>query len=154
MLPIRTEVSQEGGKQECASEESATIADFQPRGLAVRRLVFAARAEHVEDHQLGVREKPTLGFAARSFRRANQRTKMLGLRQRAQMLQANSGKTRDFLFREELLARRNARQVFRSSSELRSRAVRNIRTDSIRANFVPNIGANPRWRISCLPAKN
>ena len=66
--------------------------------------MLAARAEHVEDHQLGVREKPSFGFAARSFGRANQRTKMLGLRQRAQMLQANSGKARDFLFREELLA--------------------------------------------------
>lgn len=116
--------------------------------------MLAARAEHVEDHQLGVREKPSLGFAAGSFGRANQRTKMLGLRQRAQVLQANSGQARDFLFREELLARRNTRQFFRPFSELRSWAVRNIHLDFTQANFLPKIGRNLSNGVSCLPAKD
>lgn len=111
----------EGGKAETRGPRRPVT----PSGL-----VLAARAEHVEDHQLGVGEKPTFGFAARSFRRTNQRTKMLGLRQRAQMLPANSRQARDFLFGEEFLARRNARQVFRPFSELRSQAVRNIHTNS------------------------
>lgn len=53
-------------------------------------LVFAARAEHVENHQLRIREKPLFGFRTSGSSSANQGSKVLGLRQGSQMLQANS----------------------------------------------------------------
>jgi hypothetical protein len=34
------------------------------RTLEARKLVLAARMENREDHQIGIREKPLLGFGA------------------------------------------------------------------------------------------
>jgi hypothetical protein len=52
-------------------------------------LVVAARAKHVQDHQLRVREKPLFGFGAGHTRGTDQRAKMLQLSQFSEVFQAN-----------------------------------------------------------------
>lgn len=72
-------------------------------GLTRAGLVVAARAKHVEDHQLRIREKPLLCFGARGSRRANQRAEMLQLCQVSEVLKADSCDSRNLVFGENLL---------------------------------------------------
>jgi hypothetical protein len=67
-------------------------------------LVFAARLQHVNDHQFGLREEPLLGFRAGCFRRAHDPAEMLILGYAAEMVEADARQVADFIFGEYFLA--------------------------------------------------
>src|ERR1700684_382754 len=69
-----------------------------------RWLVVAARLQHREDHQIGMREKPLFGFGAGGFRGPRDRAQVLVLRELAQMVGADAREGDHFVFGEDFLA--------------------------------------------------
>src|SRR5580704_13675004 len=67
--------------------------------------MVAARLQHGEDHQIGVRKKPLLGFGPGGFGSARDRSQVLILRELAQMVSADAREGDDFIFGEDFLAR-------------------------------------------------
>ena len=66
--------------------------------------MVAARLQHGEDHQIGMREKPLFGFGAGRLGGARDRSQVLVLRQLAQMVGSDARKGDDFVFGEDFLA--------------------------------------------------
>jgi hypothetical protein len=54
------------------------------------RLVFAALMQNRDDHQVGIRKQPLLGFGSRSFGYARELSEMFVESQSAQVIQADS----------------------------------------------------------------
>jgi hypothetical protein len=58
-----------------------------------------------ENHQVGIREEPLLGSGASGFGRTGELAEVLGERQGAQVVEADSGEPDYFVLGEKLLAR-------------------------------------------------
>jgi hypothetical protein len=76
-----------------------------PFALREKKLVFAARVKHSEDHQIRIREKPLFRLCFGGFRCASQRSEMAIAGETAQVFQADARQARDFILGKELLAR-------------------------------------------------
>jgi hypothetical protein len=68
------------------------------------RLVFAARMQHMQDHQLGLREQPLFGFRAGGFSGTDDAAEVLELRNVPEMIETDAGQNTDFVFGEYFLA--------------------------------------------------
>jgi hypothetical protein len=58
-----------------------------------------------QNHQVRIREKPLFGFSLSGLSRARNLPKMPISRQASQMIEADAGQARHFVFRKELLTR-------------------------------------------------
>lgn len=70
-----------------------------------RSLVLAARLEHGENHQVGVRKKPLFGFGAGGLGYAGQRTQVLIAGEASKVIEANPSERGYFVLGKDLLAR-------------------------------------------------
>jgi len=66
--------------------------------------MLAARMQNREDHQIGIREKPLLGFGAGSFGYPGKLAKVLVECQGAQVVEADPGEPDHLVLGKELLA--------------------------------------------------
>ncbi len=67
--------------------------------------MVAARLEHGEDHQVGVRKEPLFSFGAGGFCSTGNRSEVLVLRELMQMVGADAREGDHFIFGEDFLAR-------------------------------------------------
>lgn len=74
------------------------------RTLEAGKLVLAARMQDREDHQIGIREKPLLGFGARGGGYPGKLAKVLVECESAQVVQADSREPDHLVLGKELLA--------------------------------------------------
>jgi hypothetical protein len=68
------------------------------------KLVLTARVQNREDHQIGIREKPLLGFGARGWGYPGKFAEMLVEGESAQVVEADSGEPDHLVLGKELLA--------------------------------------------------
>ena len=71
---------------------------------SLRSLVFAARIQHRQDHQVRQRKQPLIGLLPRCLIRANDKAEVPPARQTVEMLQANPRQGGSLRVRKDLLA--------------------------------------------------